>query len=62
LKIRGEKVWYWLWRFKNELPRSELRGIQKIILNYFFEVVTSECFSRGASWNFAWIPAKSMRE
>jgi hypothetical protein len=28
----------------------------------FPEVVTPECFYRGFSLSFAWIPAKSMRE
>jgi hypothetical protein len=26
------------------------------------EFVTPECFNRGSSPNFAWIPAKNMRE
>lgn len=34
----------------------------KIIHNYFFEIVVPEYFNRGSSQNFAWIPAKSMRE
>jgi hypothetical protein len=35
LKIRGEKVWYWLSQFKNQLPRSKLRGIKKSSLIIF---------------------------
>ena len=34
----------------------------KIIHDYFFEIVVPEYFNRGSSQNFAWIPAKSMRE
>jgi hypothetical protein len=31
-------------------------------LGAFPQVVTPECFNRGASPKFAWIPAKSVRE
>jgi len=37
-------------------------GIQKNIYESFPEVVTPECFNRGSSQSFAWIPATSMRE
>ncbi len=46
---------------RNELPRSKLRGIEKLYDN-FPKVVTPECFYRGSSPSSAWIPAKSMRE
>jgi len=42
-------------------PRSKLR-YQKNIYESFPEVVTPECFNRGSSQSFAWIPATSMRE
>jgi hypothetical protein len=53
-------------------PFSFSAGERKI-MNHFFEncgggrdatskTVTPECFNRGSSPNFAWIPAKSMRE
>jgi hypothetical protein len=38
------------------------RGVSKNIYENFGKVVTPECFYRGASHSFAWIPAKSMRE
>jgi hypothetical protein len=42
--------------------RSKLRGYEKISMRIFSKVVIPECFNRGSSQNFAWIPAKNMRE
>jgi hypothetical protein len=46
----------------DELPRSKLRGIEQTVTIMFSKGVTPECFYRGSSQCFAWIPAKSMRE
>jgi hypothetical protein len=37
-------------------------GVSKELYDIFPNLVTPECFYRGSSQNFAWIPAKSMRE
>ena len=37
-------------------------GVSKELYDNFPKVVTPECFYRGSSPSFAWIPAKSMRE
>jgi hypothetical protein len=42
-------------------PRSKLRGIKRPS-DDILQAVTPECFNRGSSQKFAWIPAKSMRE
>ena len=42
---------------RNELPRNKSARYQGIIRDYFSEVVTPECFNRGSSQSFAWIPA-----
>ena len=44
----------------NESPRS--CGVSRGPRMTFPQVVTPECFNRGSSPNFAWIPAKGMRE
>ena len=37
-------------------------GVSKNIYESIPKVVTPECFNRGSSQSFAWIPATSMRE
>jgi hypothetical protein len=37
-------------------------GVSKNFMIIFPKGVTPECFYRGSSPSFAWIPAKSMRE
>src|SRR5439155_7767375 len=46
---------------KKERPRSKLQSIKELY-DDFPRVVTPECFYRGSSPSFAWIPARNMRE
>jgi hypothetical protein len=41
---------------------SRCKQYRKSSMVIFPKVVTPECFYRGSSQSFAWIPAKSMRE
>ena len=50
------------WQTPNELHRSKLTGYQNLAMRIYPKGVTPECFNRGASPRFAWIPAKNMRE
>ena len=45
-----------------ESQAQQAAGYQKTFMRIFLKVVTPECFNRGSSQNFAWIPAKNMRE
>ena len=45
-----------------EAPGRKRRGIEKNFMIIFSKAVTPECFYRGSSPRFAWIPAKGMRE
>ena len=50
------------WQAVNELPRSKLTRYQNIAMRIYPKGVTPECFNRGSSSGFAWIPDKSVRE
>jgi len=45
-----------------EFLRSKLTRYKKTFLRIYPKVVTPECFNRGSSQNFAWIPDRSIRE
>jgi hypothetical protein len=46
----------------NEPPTQQATGYQNMAMRIYPKGVTPECFNRGSSPSFAWIPAKIMRE